>query len=149
MANPQLENGYIRISSEIWLALARINLSPYEARVMRCILAKTYGFNKKEDWITLSQFAEFTCLDKRLVSRALRKLSSKKMINIKRKNKRVVVYGLQKDYEKWDGVVIPIDDKSKKVIIQTDDKLSSKQMTHVIQTDDKSSSIQTTTKDNT
>ena len=59
-ASPQLENGFIRIATEIFSALGRYRIPGEERQILDCILAKTYGFNKKVDRISLSQFVEFT-----------------------------------------------------------------------------------------
>ena len=62
MASPQLEDGYTQISNELLEALCWMNLSPYEWRVLLWILRKTYGWKKKTDWISLSQFSKETGL---------------------------------------------------------------------------------------
>lgn len=104
----------------------RVNLSAYETRVLWFLFRKTYGWKKKTDWITLSQFSLCIGLDRRLIHRALKELSSKKMIVIERDDGKRLRYGFQKNYEKW--------------------KLSSKKMT-VIDSDDQLSSIQIPTKE--
>jgi len=57
MANPQPENGHTDIANEIIEALWKINLSSYEWRVLLYLLRKTYGWHKKTDQISLSQFS--------------------------------------------------------------------------------------------
>jgi len=129
MASPQLENGYTQIANEIIEALFKINLSPYENRFIWFILRKTYGWKKKTDWISLSQFAKEMGLDRRNIHRTIKKLSSKQMIVVYRDYKNHIGYGFQKNYEKW--------------------KVSSKKTTcrkSVIYTDDRVSSIETPTK---
>jgi len=102
MSGPQLENGYTRIANEILEALCRVNLSPYESRVLWFLLRKTYGWKKKSDRIALSQFSKGLRLDRRLVHRSLKNLSTeKKMIVISRDDKNRPTYGFQKDYSKW------------------------------------------------
>jgi phage replication O-like protein O len=78
---------YTPIHNEVLEALARINLSPYETRVLMATWRKTYGFRdtktglrKKYDRISLSQFNEMTGLDRRLASRALQGLKKKGVI---------------------------------------------------------------------
>lgn len=56
------------------------------ARVFMAILRKTYGWNKKEDWIALSQFEKMTGISKANICRTLRQLTSLKII-IKSDNK--------------------------------------------------------------
>jgi phage replication O-like protein O len=60
MANPQAENGHVDIANEIVEALAKIHLSSYESRVLWTVFRKTYGWHKKEDWITNTQIANLT-----------------------------------------------------------------------------------------
>jgi len=100
MANPQAENGHADISNEILEALARILISPDEWRILMTIFRKTYGWHKKADWISLSQFAESTGMAKPHICRSLSKLVKRNMI-IRTDNDKGVSYGFQKDYEKW------------------------------------------------
>jgi phage replication O-like protein O len=96
MANPQLDDGYTCIAHELLEAFCKVNLSPYESRVMWYLLRKTYGYKQKMDEIPVSQFSEATGLDKRNAGRAVRSLKEKNMIATDGKQ-----IGLQKDYDKW------------------------------------------------
>lgn len=96
MANPQVENGHIDIANDIADNLMHINLKSYEWRILWLILRKTYGWHKKMDCISLSQFEEFTLLDRSSVCKNIKSLIKKNII-IKKQNK----YGFQKDYDKW------------------------------------------------
>jgi len=80
---PQLENGYLRIANEIVDKLCSYRLSGEEWMVLLTILRKTYGFQKKEDVISLSQFFKATGLAKPSICRAINKLVKKKVINKK------------------------------------------------------------------
>lgn len=123
MASPQLENGYTAIANEIIEELWKINLSPYESRVLWYIFRKTYGWKKKTDWIPLSQFAKAINLDRRLIHRSIKSLSSKKMIVISKDDSNRVSYGINKNYKQWQ-VSSP-----KMTVISKDDKVSSVKMT--------------------
>jgi phage replication O-like protein O len=101
MASPQLENGYAQIAHEIMEALAKTNLSPYESRVIWYLLRKTYGYHKKADWISASQFQEGTGLDRRHTWRILRNLSKRNIAVISRDDRGQPIYSFQKDYSKW------------------------------------------------
>jgi len=136
MANPQTDDGYTPIANEIVEALMKINLSAYESRVLWFLFRKTYGWNKKTDRISLSQFSQYIGLDRRLIHRAITSLSSKQMIVIYKDDTFNVSYGFQKDYDKWNL------SSKKMTVIDSDDKLSSIQMT-------KLSSIQIPTKETT
>lgn len=100
MANPQRENGHIDIANEIAEVLARINLRPYEWRTLWALWRKTYGWHKKEDKISLSQFQKVTGLERRNQCKALKTLMDKNIITC---NKRsyIVSYKFQKDYTLW------------------------------------------------
>ena len=74
MASPQIENGYTRIANEIMEALAKVRI-PGEARqVLDAVFRKTYGWNKREDKISLSQFEKMTGLARPSICRAIKKL---------------------------------------------------------------------------
>src|SRR3990167_2559336 len=97
MANPQPEK-HTRFSNELleqYIKIARF-LSPYENAVWLCVFRKTYGYQKKEDWISLSQIEIFTGIRQPHVVRTKKKLVRKNMLTYL--NYRL---GIQKDYEKW------------------------------------------------
>lgn len=97
MANPQKENGNTEIANEIIEALAKIQLSGYESRVLWIIFRKTYGWHKKEDWITNTQIAEMTGITESHISRTIKILIRKKIVT--KIGKKV---SFQKDYDKWE-----------------------------------------------
>lgn len=80
MDNLQRENGHIDIAHGIAEALTHTNLSAYESRVLWCIFRKTYGYQKKEDWIAISQIVEMTGLHKAHVSRTLKLLCLRNIV---------------------------------------------------------------------
>jgi len=96
MANPQVEKGHTKIANEILEQLMRIYLAPNQWQVLMCIIRKTYGFQKKVDYITNSQIVEATGMHKSHVSRALHSLEIMNLITRNGKN-----IGFQKDWEKW------------------------------------------------
>lgn len=100
MASPQLKNGYVRIATEIYDALARYRI-PGEARqILDFIIRKTYGWNKKEDIISLSQFMIGTGLKRPTVCRAINQLVHLNLI-IKKDNVLSHSYKLNKDFTTW------------------------------------------------
>jgi len=81
--------------------LAKIRFSGEEDQVLKIIIRKTYGFNKKEDVIPLIQFVKGTGgMAKSSICRALNSLIKKNVIykNVKDKG---VSYGIQKSYTQW------------------------------------------------
>src|SRR5271157_4386682 len=101
MAHPQLENGKTEIANELAEALARYNLSAYESRLLWVIFRKTYGWHKKTDRISYSQFEADTGIDRRHIGRAILSLRERNVINCTGEGYSLE-YGIQKDYEKWD-----------------------------------------------
>jgi len=103
-ACPQLEDGYTAIANEILGVMARTNFSAYEIWVLCVIFLKTYGWHKKADRISFTQFERATELHRRHIQRTLQRLEERKIIVASRGYGRIVKYGFQKDYTRWRGV---------------------------------------------
>src|SRR3990167_6753644 len=102
MANPQIENGYTKISNEIMEALAKIRISGEARQMLDVIIRKTYGFSKKEDKIATTQFMELTGLSRLAIPKARKKLISLNLITVSQKGySQILTYSFQKDYDKW------------------------------------------------
>lgn len=100
MASPQKENGFTGIANELIEAFCRVRLPDYERVIVLWIWRKTYGFGKKEDWISNSQFVKATGINKSNICRGLRNLKDKKIV-VCRDNKWLSV---NKDYSEWNVV---------------------------------------------
>jgi phage replication O-like protein O len=96
MANPQIENGHVKIANELVEQLAKLNLPAYEWRVLWAVLRKTYGWRKKSDYVAVSQIAEMTGLRQPHASRAKASLLKKRLLF-----EQAGKIGLQKNYELW------------------------------------------------
>lgn len=112
MANPQLENGYVRIANEIYDVLCWFRLSGECTLVLNYIIRKTYGYGKKEDAIALSQFASATKLSKAHVCRALKTLKEHRVIIANMGTGNTTKYKINKDFDTWKplprkGLVVP------------------------------------------
>ena len=106
MASPQLENGYLKIANEIMDALIKNNLSGQEVRAILFVIRKTYGFNKKEDYIALRQFWEILGISKTRASQVVNSLGLMKILTVTENlNGKVKKYLFNKDFDKW---VIPL-----------------------------------------
>ena len=125
MANPQREDGHVDIANEIVEVLAKTYLSSYESQVLWAIFRKTYGWHKKEDWITNTQISDMTGIAESHISRTIKKLIQRKIII--RVNKKLA---FQKDYDRWEK--LPKQVTSEKLPIQ--DKKLPKQVIKVTQT---------------
>lgn len=100
MANPQVEHGYTKIANELMQALARIRIPGETRQIVDTIFRKTYGFNKKEDIISLSQFCLATGMKKPTCSRAIKTALSMNII-IKKDNGGIHFYSINKDFDTW------------------------------------------------
>ena len=105
MASPQLENGFTKISNEILEALSRTELIGSHFCLILAILRKTYGFNKKEDRLSISQLVELLSVSRRTIIYNLQDLEAKKIILVKRVKKgaknEVNIISFNKDHESW------------------------------------------------
>lgn len=100
MANPNTENGYIKIANELMEAICRTRI-PGEARqCLDAIIRQTYGYSKKLDKISMSQISDLTGLARPSVARAVKTLLEMNIIT-KNMNGYINVLGINKDYDSW------------------------------------------------
>ena len=110
MANPQTENGFTKISNELMNAFCSFRIPGEVMQVVFVVIRKTYGYQKKDDYISYSQFTELTGMDRSNVKRALKKAVELNVI-IKDGSKYINKYKFNKDYSKW-GVGSEVTPKS-------------------------------------
>jgi phage replication O-like protein O len=106
--SPQLEDGYVKIANEIYDALARVRIPGETRQVFDYIIRKTYGWNKKDDRIPLSQFVDGTGLSKVAVCKAIVMLKKMNLIVTKKGNTitqygndDITSYSINKHYGTW------------------------------------------------
>ena len=100
MASPQKENGFTPVANELFEALAKIRIPGESRQILDVIIRQTYGFNKSEDAISLSQFVLKTGLKKNATCKALNKLKSMNLITQK-VNDVANIYRFNKDFSTW------------------------------------------------
>lgn len=96
MANPQKENGYTPIANELYDALIISPIRGEVRRIIDLVIRKTYGFHKKIDSISLTQFEKATGMKRSCVCRALKEAVAKQLL-LKSKNG----YAFNKNYHQW------------------------------------------------
>ncbi len=140
MSNPQVENGHIDIANDIAEKLSSYRLTGEEYQVLWVIWRKTWGWHKKKDWISLSQFESATHIKKPNIIRTIKKLLAKNII-IKEDNRIIledneyhIRYGFNKNFDSWKSL-------SKKITL-------SKKIIAVIKEDKRSLSSKIPTKEN-
>lgn len=100
--NPQVENGYIRIATELWEALVNYRIPGEQRQVLDFIIRKTYGWKKKEDAISITQFEKATGLPRKNICRALSELCRKRVVSGKKATTKVTRYCINKKYKQWE-----------------------------------------------
>lgn len=80
MANPQLEDGFVRLANELTEALYRTKFNGTQFRILLAVIRCTYGFNKKEHEMSDNFIAEATGINIRQVKRELKKLINNKVL---------------------------------------------------------------------
>ncbi len=100
---PQLEDGYIRIANELFDAILKKLASYRHTKVVLAILRKTYGYQKKEDDITISQLAELTGIHRNNVGAAIKELEQMRVINPVRAGSHGLMIGINKRHAEWVG----------------------------------------------
>lgn len=102
MADVQKENGYTGIANQILDALIATQISGQELRIALLIIRKTYGFNKKEDAISLSQMTDATGMHKIRCSQVVRRLELMKILTVTENINGIgKKYRFNKDFETW------------------------------------------------
>jgi phage replication O-like protein O len=102
--NPQLEDGYVRLARELLAALARTRIPGEPRQALDAIMLKTYGWQKTEDAISLSQLQALTKLERKYLCRALRFLEEHNFII--RKKGPITRYAVNKIYEGKKGWIV-------------------------------------------
>jgi len=100
MVNPQKENGNTQIANELLEAIIKAKLNGTEFSCLMFVIRKTYGWNKKTDKISLTQFVEATSSSMTAVCKALNKMTVAKTLVVD-KCKNINVYSLNKRYNEW------------------------------------------------
>lgn len=102
MASPQIEDGYVKIANELLDALCKMDLKGGEFMIALAVIRKTYGWGKKEDQISLTQFEKLTLMSRPRILRSIKMLVQQGVLGSNRGNTSITsTYWIEKDYEKW------------------------------------------------
>ncbi len=106
-----LDGGFTRIANEILEAVMHAGLSQHQLLVFMAVMRKTYGFNKKSDWVSNEQLSELTGI-------LPHKCSSAKSALVKRgiltQTGRVI--GINKTVSEWSS--LPVKGTEKKPYLE-------------------------------
>ena len=99
---------FTKVPNEILEALIKTRLPGQARQVLDLIIRKTFGFNKIEDRISLSQFAKGTGIGKTHVARAINRLISMNVIT-KIGNRAGTSYKVNTEVALWSSLPISVD----------------------------------------
>ncbi|HFL3087983.1 TPA: replication protein [Salmonella enterica subsp. enterica serovar Typhimurium] len=106
-----LDDGFTRIANEILETVMHAGLSQHQLLVFMAVMRKTYGFNKKSDWVSNEQLSELTGI-------LPHKCSSAKSALVKRgiltQTGRVI--GINKTVSEWSS--LPVKGTEKKPYLE-------------------------------
>ncbi|HCK6965025.1 replication protein [Klebsiella pneumoniae] len=106
-----LDDGFTRIANELLEAVMRAGLSQHQLLVFMAVMRKTYGFNKKSDWVSNEQLSELTGI-------LPHKCSAAKSVLVKRgiltQTGRVI--GINKTVREWSS--LPVKGTEKKTYLK-------------------------------
>jgi len=102
MASPQLEEGYTKIANKILDHLIEHRIPGEAMQILLFIIRKTYGYNKKDDNIALSQISDATGIVKSHIGRNVEKLIEMDLIKVTQKgNGAIKNYAFNKNFDAW------------------------------------------------
>lgn len=103
MANPQLEDGFMRVANGIVDNICKLSLNGTEQKVIWCVIRYTYGFNRRSHCLSASFISQWANCDISSVKRALRHLQKMNIIVCINADKRGVTAELKfnKNYDQW------------------------------------------------
>jgi phage replication O-like protein O len=98
----QVEDGFTRVAHGIMEALALADLGKRHYKIMLVMCRQTYGYNKKADEVSLSQFHDKTGILPPNVSTAIEELVAMRVL-IKTPGKYAACLAVNKAYAQWAG----------------------------------------------
>ena len=105
--NPQKENGHRRINNEVYHALTMYPFTGAELRVAMTVIDRTWGWDLTSAPISLNQYMAATNLSRQGVIKAIKSLSDKRVLLVKRvphsKNNVASEYLFNKHFDTWIG----------------------------------------------
>lgn len=99
-----LDNGYTRIANELLEAVMLANLTQHQLLVFFAIARKTYGYNKKSDWVGNEQLSKLTGMLPHKCSAAKSELVSREILVAEKRhvsiNKNIHEWKEKQTYQK-------------------------------------------------
>lgn len=99
-ASPQVQDGHVRIANELLDAILLFPFSGRQQKIIMAVIRKTYGYNKTEDEIGLTQFAKLTGISTKHVSTVIGELVEMNVLLVSIGGYARAIK-LNKDYTLW------------------------------------------------
>lgn len=100
--NPQVENGYIRIATELFEQLYQIPLNGSQIRIVLFVIRNTYGFNRKTWKMSAGYIARGTGISMSMVKREIKKLENCNILKVSHAGiGKIGSIGINKKYSEW------------------------------------------------
>ncbi len=98
----QLEDGHTRINNEVLGQLVKGGLLGAEYQVIFFVIRKTWGWGKKEDFISLTQFQAGTGLSRPTITKTIKNLVARKIL-VKGSSPatQLIAYRFNKYWKQW------------------------------------------------
>lgn len=108
MANPQVKDGHVKLANDIFEALYAYDFNKRDLRVLLAIIRATYGWQKKAAKINATDLGKALGMARQNVAATIQALKNANILECKREPgpNTPGVYGLQKDWEKWNLVLL-------------------------------------------
>lgn len=123
--SPQKENGYTPIANEIMEALVGARLNGSEMAIILYVMRRTYGYGKKEDWISYTQFEKALGIARKNVWRNIESLVTKRLLVTEKKLGKTI-YRFNKHYTGWVVTKMPLVTKMKSASYENEVQLVTK-----------------------
>ena len=94
------KKGFTQVPNKILDEMMKGNIPPGAKQIMHVIIRKTWGWQKNEDWIPVSQLVKMTGMHKKSVYRAIKFLLHNRII-IKKREGNKPFYSIQTKYYLW------------------------------------------------
>lgn len=100
MGKPQTEDGYLRIANELFDAILAFSFTGRQQKIISAVMRKTYGFNKTQDEIGLTQFVNMTGIEMKHVSTVIAELVEMNVLIVSNGTHARLIK-INKSYQEW------------------------------------------------
>ena len=103
MASPQVENGFTRLSNELYDKLISAKFNGVQSSIIHCIIRNTYGFQRKTAHLSLTFISNSTNHNKISIQKELSNLIERKIVSVIKKPEYTKPQELKinKNYDDW------------------------------------------------